>query len=119
LWSARTAYPGDNSHVAALVSAAGFGPEGTYSIALQTGAPPYGVTVVFQTLDKPFADIDFSVNATLLLGLVGNLDQVSVTSGQRTYSLSAVGASHRLGYDVKVLGRDRSKLTAYLDADRD
>jgi hypothetical protein len=103
----------------ALVSAAGFGSAGSYTIALQTKESPYGATVAFQRIDKPFDDVDFSGNATLLLGLVANLDHVSVTSGTHTYSLSAAEASKELGYDVKDLGLDQNKLRTYLDSTQD
>ena len=119
LWSARSAYVGDNSRVAALVHEVGPGPEGSYSIVLQTAKPPYAMTVALAELDKPFDRTDFSGKATLLLGLVANLDKVSVTSGEHAYSLTAADASKELGYDVKDLGRDQGKLTAYLDSSRD
>ncbi len=119
LWSARSAYVGDSSRATALVREVGFGPQGSYRIELQTARAPYAMTVAFTRLDKPFDDTDFSGNATLLLGLVANLDQVSVTSGEQAYSLTSAGASRELGYDVKELGRDQGKLTAYLDSSRD
>jgi hypothetical protein len=103
----------------ALVREVGPGSEGSYSLELQTARPPYAMTVAFTRLDKPFDDTDFSGRATLLLGLVANLDEVSVTSGGHAYSLTSAGASKELGYDVKELGRDRGKLTAYLDSSRD
>jgi hypothetical protein len=77
------------------------------------------MTVVFERLDKPFDDVDFSAGATLMLGLVANLDTVSVTSGEHSYSLTASDASTALGFDVKELGRDEAKLAAYLDRARD
>lgn len=119
LWSARTAYVGDNSDVAALVRAAGFGPEGTYSISLQTADAPYGLTIAFRSLSKPFDDVTFNESATLVLGLVANLDHLSVTLGERTYSLTTAGASKELGYDAKDLGRDKTKLVAYLQSNED
>ncbi len=120
LWSARGAYVGDNSRDIALVREVGLGSEGSFRIELQTAQPPYAMTVALSSrLDKPFADTDFSGNATLLLGLVENLDKVSVTSGAQAYSLTSAGASRRLGYDVKELGRDQRRLTAYLEASRD
>jgi hypothetical protein len=119
LWSARSAYVGDSSRMTALVGEVGFGPQGSYRIELQTAIPPYAVAVALTRLGKPFANTDFSGNATLLLGLVANLDKVSVTSGGQTYTLTSAGASQQLGYDVKELGRDRGRLTAYLDASRD
>ena len=119
LWSSRTPYIGDNSRVAALVREVSPAPEGSFSIGLQTAKPPYALTIEMERLDKPFDRTDFSGQATLLLGLVANLDKVSVTSSEHAYSLTASAASKDLGYDVKELGRDQSRLTAYLDANRD
>ena len=119
LWSARTDFVGDNSRVAELADQAGFGPAGTYSLSLQTQQSPYAMTVAFDHLDKPFDTVDFSAVATLMLGLVANLDKVSVTSDDHSYSLTASNASKLLGYDVKELGRDETRLAAYLDLARD
>ena len=119
LWSARTEFVGDNSRVAALANQAGFGPAGTYSLSLQTQQAPYAITVTFDSLDKPFDNVDFSSDATLMLGLVANLDKVSVTSDDHFYSLTASDASKVLGFDVKELGRDEGKLAEYLDLARD
>ena len=119
LWSARTDFVGDNSRVAQLADPAGFGPAGTYSLSLQTQQSPYAMTVAFTHLDKPFDAVDFSASSTLMLGLVANLDTVSVTSGDHFSSLTASDASTALGFDVKELGRDEAKLTAYLDLSRD
>jgi uncharacterized protein DUF4825 len=119
LWSARSPYVGDNSRMVALVREVGPGPAGSYSIELQTARPPYGMTIALTRLDKPFDDTDLSEQATLLLGLVANLDKVSLTSGGHAYSLTSAGASKALGYDVKELGRDQGKLGAYLDLARD
>jgi hypothetical protein len=114
LWSARTDFVGDNARVIALADDAGFGPEGSFSLSLQTQQAPYGLTVAFDSLDKPFDDVDFRSNATLMLGLVANLDKVSVTSDDQIYSLTASDASTALGFDVKELGRDETKLADYL-----
>jgi Domain of unknown function (DUF4825) len=119
LWSARTDFVGDNSRMVALVHETGFGPAGTFRLSLQTRQAPYGLTVAFDSLDKPFGDVDFSSNATLMLGLVANLDKVSVTSDDQSYSLTASDASEALGFDVKELGRDETKLAEYLDLARD
>jgi hypothetical protein len=54
----------------------------------------------------------------LLLGLVANLDEVSITAGQDSYSLAAAAASRDLGHDVKLLGRDRASLVRYLERAR-
>ena len=114
LWSARTEFVGDSSRVAALANEAGFGRAGDYSLSLQTRQKPYALTVTFDHLDKPFDDVDFSTDATLMLGLVANLDTVSVTSDDRFYSLTASDASTALGFDVKELGRDEGRLADYL-----
>ncbi len=119
LWSARTDFVGDNSRVIELADQAGFGPAGTYSLSLQTRQWPYAMTVALDHLDKPFDIVDFSANATLMLGLVANLDKVSITSDDDSYSLTTSDASKALGYDVKELGRDEAKLAAYLDLARD
>jgi hypothetical protein len=119
LWSARTEFVGDNSRVADLVDRTGFGPAGTYSLSLQTQRSPYAITVAFDHLDKAFDDIDFTMDASLMLGLVENLDQVSVTLGSHSYSLTADDASAELGYDVKALGHDKATLQMYLDLARD
>jgi Domain of unknown function (DUF4825) len=105
--------------VVALVREIGLGPQGTYSVALQTTKPPYALTVDFHRVDKPFADTDFAEPATLLLGLVANLEKVRFTGDGQDYSLTAAQASTSLGYDVKGLGRDRSTLTAFVDRNRD
>lgn len=119
LWSARTDVAGGSSRVDALANQAGFGPAGTFSLSLQTQQSPYALTVAFDHLDKPFDEVDFSADATLLLGLVANLDTVSVTSGGHAYSLPASDASTTLGYDVKELGRDETTLASYLVLARD
>ena len=119
LWSSRVRYLGDSSRVAALAREVGPAPEGSYSISLQTAKPPYALTIELERSHKPFDATDFSEPATLLLGLVANLDKVSVTTSGHAYSLTAAAASRDLGYDVKELGRDQSRLTAYLDANSD
>lgn len=98
---------------------AGPAPEDSYSIELQTAERPYGLTIALRRVGKPFGATDFTEPATLLLGLVDNLDTVSVAFAGQVHSLTAAAASADLGYDVKLLGRDRTKLTAYLDAERD
>jgi Domain of unknown function (DUF4825) len=119
LWSHRTAYSGDGSRVAELVRGVGPAPEGSYRIRLRTAKRPYALTIDISRLDKPFDLTDFHLQTTLLLGLVGNLDKVSVTSGAGSYSMTTASSSRELGYDVKELGRDQARLDAYLDASRD
>jgi hypothetical protein len=94
--------------VAEPADQAGFGPAGTYSLSLQTQHSPYAMTVAFDHLDKPFDTVDLSADATLMPGLVANLDTVSVTSDGHCYSLTASDASTVLGYDVKKLGREQT-----------
>lgn len=119
LWSHRTAHTGDSSRVAALVRGVGPAPEGSYRIRLHTVKRPYALTIDIRRLDKPFDRTDFDRQTTLLLGLVGNLDEVSVTSGAGSYSVTTASSSRELGYDVKELGRDQATLDAYLDASQD
>ncbi len=113
LWLDRTAHVGDNSKVIALTADAGFGSMGTHTLALHTDARPYAVTVAYSALDKPFDTVDFTPQATLLLGMIANLDRVEVTAGTDDFVLTAEEASKALGFDVKELGRDEAKLTAY------
>ncbi len=91
LWQHRTAYLGDNSKVITLTDDAGFGSMGTHTLALQTISRP----------------------ATLLLGTIANLDRVEVTSGTDRFALTFEQASATLGFDVKELGQEQAKLTAY------
>ena len=96
LWSHRTAYTGDNSRVAELVRGVGPAPEGSYRIRLHTARRPYGLTIDLRRLDKPFDRTDFARQTTLLLGLVGNLDKVSVTSSEGSYSVTTASSSRPL-----------------------
>ena len=119
LWAARTPYVGDSSRVTALVHAVDPAPDGTYSIRLSTGSPPYALDIALDSTAKPFAQKDFRPTSTLLLGLVANLDEVAVTfQGQRS-TLTRAAASEELGYDVKELGRSRQRLTDYVQTTRD
>lgn len=65
---------------------------------------------------KPFDTIDFTPQATLMLGLVENLGQVTVSSGDSTRTFTSDQVSRRLGYDVKSLGQDEAKLRDYLQS---
>ena len=113
LWQGRTAHLGDNSKVVALIADAGFGSMGTQTLTLHTASTPYALTVTYTALDKPFDTIDFTRPATLLLGTIANLNRVEVTSGTDSFALTSAEASAKLGFDVKELGRDEAKLTAY------
>ncbi len=103
----------------ALVNEVGLARAGSYSIELHTAKPPYGLTIALERPDKPFDATDFSDHATLLLGLVANLDQVSISAGEDDYFLHAAAASRDLGYDVKQLGRDQRTLVRYLERTSD
>jgi len=101
--------------VAALVRDVGLAHAASYSMKLQTAKPPYEMTIYLERPDKPFDATDFSDQATLLLGLIANLEKVSISSGNDNYSLTTAAASQDLGYNVKRLGRDRKMLAGYLD----
>jgi hypothetical protein len=114
LWLDRTAYVGDNSKVIALAEETGLASMGSMTLRLDTDAPPYGLTVAYDRVGKPFETVDFTPQATLMLGLVGNLERVEVTSGERTRTFTSAEVSRQLGYDVKALAQDEAKLRDYL-----
>jgi hypothetical protein len=114
LWLGRTAYAGDSSKVVALAEGAGLASVGSMALRLDTDAPPYGLTVAYDSVGKPFEAVDFTPQATLMLGLVGNLERVEVTSGERSQTFTSAEVSRQLGYDVKTLARDEAKLREYL-----
>ena len=86
---------------------------GTHTLALPTAATPYAVTVAHSALDKPFDTVSLTTQATLLLGTIAYIDPVEVTSRTDSVVLTSEEASNKLGFDVKELGRDEAKLTAY------
>jgi hypothetical protein len=118
LWTDRTPYVGDNSRVIALVAQLFPRSDFTYTVSVQTSARPYGVTVTITRSGKPYDLMVFGEQTTLLLGLVGNLDTVTIASASSSHSttVTAASAGKTLGYDVKELGRDQRTLAAYLDA---
>ncbi len=115
LWANRTSFAGDDSKIIALVRGAGFGPAGTYTISLGTTTRPYAVTVHLEDAAKPADTTDFTAPATLVLGTVGNLDEVHVVGGATDFSFTSAEATTAIGYDVKLLGRDESRLRQYVD----
>ena len=119
LWDAHTPFVGDNSRVTALVNLAGPTPEGQYKLSLQTGKAPYGLTIEVLDPDKPCRDLSLDRSQILLLGLIENLDRVTVTCREQTRTAIAAEATRALGFDVKALGRDRSRLAAYVDQQAD
>lgn len=114
LFTARTAYLGDNPRILALVAKVGAASDGPFTLALHTTSAPLGLTVNLKHPVKPFRDTDFREAATLLLGLIGNADQVTFTAGSDSYTLTASAASAAVGFEVKRLGRDRQALADYL-----
>ena len=119
LWSARTPYVGDSSKVASLVREVQPEDAGAYTIVLQTASEPYGLTIEMTEVDDLAEQAALTERATLLLGLVENLDEVSITAADDTYTLTSADASTDLGFDVRELGRERGKLTTYLGAESD
>ena len=118
LWSPGGAYAGDNSREIALVRGVGPAPEGRYQIRLHTAKRPYALTIDIRRLDKPFDDTDFDRQTTLLLGLVGNLDKVSVTSGGGLLPDDRV-VLPRARVRREGAGPGSGQAHAYLDASRD
>ena len=118
LWSARSAYVGDSSRMTALVREVGLGPAGSYGIELQTAHAPYAMTVAFTKLKaarrhRPQLERDPPAR-------VGRQPRPGVGHLGSAGLLPDVGRCLRkLGYDVKELGRDQRKLTAYLEKSRD
>ena len=108
-----------NSRVTALVNLAGPTPEGQYKLSLQTGKAPYGLTIEVLDPDKPCRDLSLDRSQILLLGLIENLDRVTVTCREQTRTATAAEATRALGFDVKALGRDRSRLAAYVGQQAD
>ncbi len=119
LWSARTPYVGDSSKVTALVQHVRPEPAGSYAIRLQTASEPYALTIDMADADDLTEQAALTHQATLLLGLVENLDEVTMASATSTYTLTSADASADLGYDVKDLGRELSTLTAYVRSEGD
>ncbi len=115
LWDARTEFVGDNSRVAALVSLTSPAPEGKYTLSLETDRTPYGLTVHLIDPGKPCRDISSEQSEQLLLGLIANLDRVTVTCEGEAHTATASDASTALGFDVKTLVQDKDQLAAYLD----
>ena len=101
----RTAYLGNNSRVSSLIGKVVPGSVGNYTLELQTARPPLGLTVNIGRLGTPFAMTDSSENATVLLGLIGNVDEVTFT---------ATSISGTAEFDVKKLGQDQNVLAGYL-----
>ena len=114
LFAARTAYLGDNSSVMSLINMVAPVSGGSYTMELQTAHAPLGLTVTLRRLIKPLADTDFNQPATLLLGLIGNVDVVTFAAGSETHTFTSTSASKTAGFDVKKLGKDQKALADYL-----
>lgn len=114
LFASKTEYIGNNSAVAELIKKTGFGALGNYTIELKTSMEPYGLRIIYNPSVEGIDELDHSLDATLLLGLVKNLGYVEIVSGDFTYTLSSPDASDTLGYDVKDLGESRENLMEFL-----
>lgn len=114
LYRLRLAHLGDNSGVGRLLEATGLAHLGEYQMELETAQRPYGLHINYSSFIDKFEAYDFSTNATEFLGLIQNLDYITITGGTTTYKLTADEASAALGYDVKELGKTPEKLVEYL-----
>ena len=81
---------------------------------MQTGHAPLGLTVNLRQPVKPFTEADFNKAATLLLGLIANVDVVTFAGGRETHTFTSTSASKTAGFDVKKLGKDQKVLADYL-----
>lgn len=116
LYKLRLDYVGDNSGVSRLVEETGLAFIGDYTLELKTSEKPYGLKIKYSNTAKPPEIVDFSPNATELLGLIKNLDYVEIIYGSNSYKLTADEASAALGYDVKEFGTNPQRLEDYLKA---
>lgn len=114
LYRHRIDYLGNNNEVYKLIDETGLPYIGELTFELKTGQKPYGLRIIYASSGKNFDTIDFSSQATELLGLIKNLDYVEITNGIKTYKLTAEDASMALGYDVKEFGTNPEKLKEYL-----
>ncbi len=110
----RTPYIGDNSAVGALLDALEL-PEGMYvdSFQLQTGQPPYQLTIYYGYQGETPAEhsdleADYFANSALIMSLVGNADIVRHVGQWSNRELSG----HYFDYT-----HTREDAQAYLDAD--
>ena len=108
LWNDKTDYIGENDNVVALVSDIGFK---DYTVELETDAEPYGLIV--NVKDDDLQD-NLERECILLLGLIGNLDHVTIIADSGTYTMNVDQANSVLKYDVKKLGSSKSLLERYL-----
>lgn len=115
LWDHRTAHVGNSSQVTSLVHLVGPAPEGTYTLSLQTASTPYGLTINVPKPEKSCADLDSDRSAAVLLGLIANLDRVTVSCADQKRTITAADATKALGFDVKALGQDKTRLEAYVE----
>ena len=120
LWSHRTAYAGVTCTGGCAGARGRSGARGQLpGCRLHTAKRPYALTIDIRRLDKPFDHTDFDRQATLLLGLVGNLDKVSVTSSARLLLPDDRVVLPRARVRREGAGPDRARLDAYLDASQD
>lgn len=130
LWSARTAYIGDNSAVGKLVTLLSVPQELTYDhFELYTSAAPYTIEVVYTVSEQTLQFYDvagmqtpsiFRKNALLLLALVENADQIQTTlttSGRRRVGFVSgrEWADNTVGGDVRAYAESPEKLQELID----
>ena len=108
LWNDKTDYIGENDNVVALVSNVGFK---DYTVELKTEEVPYGLIV--NVKDDDLQD-NLERECILLLGLIGNLDHVTIIADSGTYTMNVDQANSVLKYDVKKLGKSKPLLERYL-----
>lgn len=114
LWEKKTEYVGDNTKVGQLLQETDLKDYGTYTMELDTKKEPYGLVVHYEKPVKQQDDWHPNVEAVLLLGLIENLDYVELKSGSETKKFTCDDADSLLGYDVKQLGQEKSKLRAVI-----
>lgn len=118
LWENKTEYIGNNSETGRLLQETDLKDYGPYTMELDTKKEPYGLVVCYEKPVKEWGDLDPRTEAALLLGLIENLDYVELKNGSKTMKFTCDDADSLLGYDVKQLGQEKSKLRAVILIDK-
>lgn len=116
LFELKNAYVGDVSANGRIASALGIAANlGGFTNELQTAVEPYGWKFIFE--EEPEGEFDkMSDYAVVLMALIDNLGYVEWDySGGVTLTLSADGASKRIGRDVKSAADTVEDLNELLD----
>lgn len=108
LWDDKTDYIGENDNVVKLASDVGFR---DYTVELETEKEPYGLIVKVKDDDIPE---NLERECVLLLGLIDNLDHVTIITDSNTYTMNVDQARSVLKYDVKKLNKSKPLLERYL-----